>query len=109
MVKSLVQEYGAHFGPIALSADFLESVIIQSLANNNMDGMAASAIVTTIGSVLAVALYFYEQQARIVLAKKLAKIDMDKGIAGLVIRARNRIGVLATSPMAQAIEKLPVW
>jgi hypothetical protein len=62
--KSLVSEYGAHFGPIAVGADFLEAYMIQILANSNLDPVLSSAIVTSVGSSLAVILYFYEQQLR---------------------------------------------
>jgi len=89
--KSLMKEYGAHFGPIAIGADLLESVIIQALANHEMNSVAASALVTSLGSAMAVVAYFYEQKARVAINKKLAKIDTDKGMIGAAAKTRDAV------------------
>lgn len=70
-----------------MGADLLESFIIQIFVNSNLDATASAAIVTTIGSIMAVIVYFYEQQARVALTKWADKI----GIWDKISDTRNAI------------------
>jgi|GEM_PF-6192316 len=66
--KSLIAEYGAHFGPIAVSADALESFIIHELVNNtSLNEYSIAVPVTLFCSCIAIAVYFYEQQLRVTI------------------------------------------
>ncbi|MBI5152591.1 hypothetical protein HZA39_03585 [Candidatus Peregrinibacteria bacterium] len=62
--KTLVREYGRHFGPIVIGADIAEGMILQILANNKVDNIAISSLVILFFSFLAVVVYFGEQQIR---------------------------------------------
>lgn len=64
-IRSLLKEYSVHFGPIAISADLFEGFVIQILADKDLNSVASAAVVTSIGSTMAILFYFYEQQLRL--------------------------------------------